>query len=182
MGMGKRDGSLLHVAPLAAAILGIACTHVSKVPITEVPINQFEATAPPPASTETIGPPPLIDETAAPSATSASPVVSAATSSATPSAPATATAGGAGGAAAPTNLTAPTAGAGTDADSKIQAATKLMKSGKRPDLLAARKILGADVFNQKGTADEARLLRLVCTKLGDKPCVATATQYANTAK
>jgi hypothetical protein len=62
-------------------------------------------------------------------------------------------------------------------DQKLQAATKLIKTGKHADLLAARKLLGTSVFAGTGTSDQARLLRLVCSKLGDKPCVARCAQF-----
>ena len=63
------------------------------------------------------------------------------------------------------------------AQDKIDAAKKLMSTGRHADLLAAKKLLVADVGSGNGTVGEAKLLKQVCTKLADRACVAKASSY-----
>jgi len=165
--MGTTMGALSLVTVLAGALAASACSgHLNKFPVQEVPISSFEAPAPAQvaAPAEDTTKPPIIDMGVP----------------APPAAPATAAA--AGGAAAAPGAAAGGGAAADDpsesTDPKIQAAGKLMKTGKRNDLMSARKLLATSVFTGTGTADQARLLRLVCSKLGDKPCVARCTAIA----
>jgi len=154
----------LLVTLLLGAVLASACGHLTKYKIEEVPISSFAATGPPPTVTaaETAAVPPIIDMGPGASAPSAAVVAAAAPAVAGAAAPAV---------AAPQPLAGGDDAPGDQSDPKIQAATKLMKTGKRSDLAAARKLLSASVFAGTGTSDQARLLRLVCSKLGDKVCV-----------
>jgi hypothetical protein len=163
MGTGAGIPSLCMA--LAAVTLSVACSHITKLPVTEVPIDQFQATPVGAPSDTPTAPTPVVE----PDPTTAAPTTEAPppSAAAAPKAPAGAASG-----------TAPESIEPADpAEDKIRAATKLMKTGKRADLLAARKLLVADVGSGNGSQGEARLLRTVCTKLGDKPCVAKATSY-----
>jgi hypothetical protein len=166
--MGTTMGALSLATVLAGAFLASACSgHLNKVPVQEVPISSFDSPAPIPiATSEEASRPPIIDM-------------------GVPTPPTTPAAGGAaaaGGATAATGGGASSSAGGDEvpadsSDPKIQAAAKLMRSGKRNDLMAARKLLAASVFASTGTPDQARLLRLACSKLGDKACVARCAAY-----
>jgi hypothetical protein len=152
--MGTRAGTLSLCVALAAVAIAPACTHITRLPVTEVPIDQFQAT-PVTAVPETVAtvaiiqpdPPPV----PAPGGTTAA---SATPASSKPAAP-------------PPTVDSP--------EDKVQAAALALKTGKRADLLSSRKALMADVGTPNGTPGEARMLRAVCAKLNDKPCIAKAT-------
>jgi hypothetical protein len=164
MGTTNRPGGAISLAAFTITALVVACTHLHKVPIQEVPIDSFVAGPGPSAvasagyASDDAGRPVIIDE----GPTSSIPV---------------ATAAGSGAQAAAGKGPEPAATADTT-DDTLQAASKLIKTGKKNDLLSARKLLAPAVFGGNGTADEARLLRLVCSKLADKACVAKSAQYA----
>jgi hypothetical protein len=154
--MGTRAGTLSLCVALAAVAIAPACSHITKLPVAEVPIDQFQGT-PVTAVPETVAsvaiiqpdPPPV----PAPTSTAAA---SASPASSKPAAPLQ-------------TLDSP--------EDKVQAAVQAMKTGKRADLLASRKALMADVGTPNGTPGEARMLRAVCTKLNDKACIARANLY-----
>jgi hypothetical protein len=168
--MGTFVGAPLLVTLLTGAVLVTACGHITKYKIEEVPISSFSATAPagPVAATDpsaSVAVPPIIDM--GPGGAATPPAGSGATASAPAAAAGAPPQAIAGGDDVP----------GDQSDPKIAAATKLLKSGKRTDLAAARKLLSATVFAGTGTPDQARLLRLVCSKLGDKACVVRCTSF-----
>lgn len=154
--MGTRACTLSRFAVLVVA-LAPACAHLTKLPVAEVPIDQFQAT--PVGSTEVAAAvPPVVAEP--------EPAVSAPVTSTTPRP----------GAKPAASVPAPIEPQ-DPAQDKIDAAKKLMATGKHADLLSARKLLVEDVGSGHGTPGEARMLRTVCNKLGDKPCVAKASTY-----
>jgi len=140
----------------AALPLAGACTHLTKIPVQEVPIDQFQAT-PAEVPAASAGVPPIVDE--GPTA-------------ATTTAAATTTGGAKPAGSAPTAIEPP-----DPAQERIDAAMKLARSGKKADLQMARKMLIVDVGSGNGTPGEARALKQICTKLGDKACVAKASSY-----
>ena len=155
--MGTRAGTLSLCMALAAVALAPACAHITKLPVAEVPIDQFQATpvaaVPEPVATVT----PIIQPDPPPVPTDTPPAgTSKSAASSKPAAPLQ-------------TLDSP--------EEKVQAAVTALKTGKRADLLASRKALMVDVGTPNGTPGEARMLRAVCTKLSDKPCVAKATLY-----
>jgi hypothetical protein len=161
--MGTRAGTLSLCLVIVAVAFASACDHLTKLPVAEVPIDQFEGTPPPtPAGAPTTVP---VVEADAPPLPPPAPSTNATTSAAT-----TKAAGASSGGPVPIEPPDP-------AEDKIQAAKKLMARGTKPDLLQARKILVADVGSGNGTPGEARVLRQVCVKLNDKPCIAKATTY-----
>jgi hypothetical protein len=166
--MGSSLGALGVQTVLACALAGVACSHITKVPVTEIPIASFQS--PEPAATA-LAPapdkPPIIDETLAPATTTSA-------AAATAAAP---TGAGAKPQAAPQPVQPPPADSGGGPEDRVQTASKLVKTGKHGDLVKARALLGSSVFAGSGTADEARMLRLVCTKLGDKACVQKSLPY-----
>jgi hypothetical protein len=157
---------------LAGALVLAACSHLTKYTVQEVPIESYQAPAPTPILGEDAGP--AVPEVVATTGTTGT---SASAGTHTSAAVAPAAPGGAAGAPGAAPVAIVPDDPDEPGDPKLQAATKLLKSGKHADLLAARKLLGASVFTGTGSADQARLLRLVCSKLGDKPCVARCAQY-----
>jgi hypothetical protein len=163
--MGSRAGAPLLATFLATSLLASACGHLTKYKVEEVPISSFAATGPSPTvSAEPAVVPPIIDMGSGP-ATPPPPAVSGAVAASPPAGP------------APQPVAGGDDVVGDPSDPKIQAASKLLKTGKRNDLMMARKLLAASVFAGTGTADQARLLRLVCSKLGDKGCVGRCGIY-----
>jgi hypothetical protein len=153
--MGTRAGTLSLCVAIAAAM---ACGHLDRVPVVEVPIDQFQAA---PAGSVTAASPtlaPIIDDTPPAATTTAA---SATTPSTAPAKP--------GGAPPPAAIEAP-----DPAQDKIDQAKKLMATGKPADLLKAKRLLIADVGSGTGTPGEVKMLKVVCTKLADKACLAKA--------
>jgi len=153
--MGTRAGTLSLCVALAAVAIAPACSHITKHPVAEVPIDQFQGTpvtaVPEAVATVAIQPdPPPVPVPTTSAAASASPA------SSKPAAPLQ-------------TVDSP--------EDKVQAAAQALKTGKRADLLASRKALMADVGTPNGTPGEARMLRAVCTKLNDKACIARANLY-----
>jgi hypothetical protein len=157
--MGTGAGTL----SLCVAIAVMACGHLDRVPVVEVPIDQFQAAPAPstPAASPTLTP--LIDDTPPAATTTAA---STTTPSAAPSKP------GAAPSAAPAPIEPP-----DPAQDKIDQAKKLVATGKKADLEKAKRLLLADVGPGNGTPGEAKMLKTVCTKLADKACIAKANSY-----
>jgi hypothetical protein len=163
--MRSVEGDLSRVLLIVAAAVTAACSgHLTKLPVQEVPIESVQAP-----------PTPLVDESA-PAAEE--PGGAGATSAGSATATTGAAASSRGPVALPAVASATDDSAGAnEGDPKIAAAMKLMKTGKKTDLFAARRLLSATVLVGAGTPDQARLLRLICSKLNDKTCVAKCAAY-----
>jgi len=157
--MGIRAGALSSSFGFGAALLAAACSsHLTKLPVTEIPIDQFEGTPVATAPADVPSAVPVVEPEPPPSAATT-----------TPSAPVVAAPASHGPVAPPASVDP-----SQTPEENVDAAIKLMKTGKRADVVAARKLLYNDVASGSCTQGEARMLRTVCLKLNDKPCVAKA--------
>jgi hypothetical protein len=166
--MGIRAGALLPSLGLLAALSAAACeSHLAKLPVTEIPIEQFEGTpvSAPLGEAAPVTPIVVDGEPAAPPASAAAANVTAPSAAPVPAAAVSKAPAG-----PPPSAVEPSA----TPEEKVDAAIKLMKTGKKADVLAARKVLYNDVASGSCTQGEAKMLRTVCLKLKDQACVLKA--------